>query len=254
MKNDKNYLKILACVMTLCSVVSSSFIFVDATGLFTNASSNYLRGTVARLEPSREEKPLERIIEPVGDAESSEIVVEAEIMAVRSVEEKVEEFKEIVTEDIKEMEDPVIEVTENVSNPAGYFDVPLDEDLQDHIIAECERYGVDPAMIIAMIDRESEFDTYAVGDQGRALGLMQIHPRWHEGRMYKLQCWDLLDPYQNITVALDYIAELLEVGDGTIEWVLMAYNGGEAYADRYSERGEISEYASDVMAKMEVLE
>ena len=255
MKNDKNYLKILAGVLTGWAVIGSSFIFVEAAGLIGLGGFGGVTPVVTRLEPSREDEALERIAEPISEVESTEEVMEAENEVVRSVEEKIEEFKEIVEEtpvkeqieELKEIAEPIVE------GPAGYFDVPLDEDLQDHIFAECEKYDLDPAMIIAMIDRESEFDSYAIGDQGRALGLMQIHPRWHEERMYKLQCWDLLDPYQNITVAVDFIAELLEIGDGTIEWVLMAYNGGEAYADRYSERGEVSEYALDIMAMMEEL-
>lgn len=256
MKNDKNYLKILAGVLTGWAVIGSSFIFVEAAGSFLSTAPDYSRGAVTssvmRLEPSREDEVLERIAEPVSELESSETVVEAENTPVK---EQIAEFKELVEETpVKEQIEELKEIIDPVSeDSAGYFDVPLDEALQDHIFAECEKYSLDPAMIIAMIDRESEFDIYAIGDQGRALGLMQIHPRWHEERMYNLQCWDLLDPYQNITVAVDYIAELLEIGDGTIEWVLMAYNGGEAYADRYSERGEVSEYALDVMAKMEEL-
>jgi soluble lytic murein transglycosylase-like protein len=106
------------------------------------------------------------------------------------------------------------------------------------------------AIVLAMIDKESRFDIYAVGDAGRALGLMQIHPRWHMDRMAKLECWDLMDPYQNLTVAVDFIAELAARGN-SIEWVLMAYNGGESYADRKVAAGEVSEYAVEVLGMAE---
>ena len=142
------------------------------------------------------------------------------------------------------IEEPVIEIEEN---PVTYFDVPLDEELQDHIFAECERYGVEPSVVIAMIERESGFRESVIGDSGRSFGLMQIQKKWHSGRMEKLGCDDLLDPYQNVTVGIDFLAELIGSGKG-VEWALMAYNGGPGYANRLRGEGRVSDYASGVMA------
>lgn len=128
-----------------------------------------------------------------------------------------------------------------------YFDIPLDEDLQDHIFAECARYEVDPGIVVAMIERESGFRESVVGDSGRSFGLMQIQPKWHSGRMEKLGCDDLLDPYQNVTVGIDFLAELIGSGKG-VEWALMAYNGGPGYANRLRGEGRVSDYAAGVMA------
>lgn len=141
-------------------------------------------------------------------------------------------------------EEPVIEIEEN---PVTYFDVPLDEELQDHIFAECDRYGVEPSVVIAMIERESGFRESVIGDSGRSFGLMQIQKKWHSGRMEKLGCDDLLDPYQNVTVGIDFLAELIGSGKG-VEWALMAYNGGPGYANRLRGEGRVSDYASGVMA------
>lgn len=138
-------------------------------------------------------------------------------------------------------------VIEEVVPAVVYFDIPLDEDLQDHIFAECERYGVEPAVVVAMIERESRFNADVIGDSGRSFGLMQIQPRWHSGRMEKLGCTDLLDPYQNVTVGIDFLAELIGSGKG-VEWALMAYNGGPGYANRLRGEGRVSDYAAGVMA------
>lgn len=143
---------------------------------------------------------------------------------------------------VEEGSEEVVEAT------VEYFDIPLGEDLQNHIFKRCEIAGVDAAVVLAMIDKESKFDVDAVGDGGRALGLMQIHPRWHEARMGELECWDLMDPYQNVTVGIDFLGDLAASG-ASIEWILMAYNGGEAYADRKAGAGEISDYAVDVLTK-----
>lgn len=134
-----------------------------------------------------------------------------------------------------------------------FFDVPLDEDLQTYIFELSEDIGIDPAIVIAIIEKESNYDISAVGDHGRSLGLMQIQPRWHTVRMTELGCDDLLDARQNVCVGIDILADLLEEGE-SIEWALMAYNGGHAYADRLASEGRVSEYAAEVLKMAEELE
>lgn len=183
-------------------------------------------------------EPLQRVPEPTYILEDKH--------TKEDVHELTEASRGVVDDsELREESETVVEVDE-----VEYFDIPLDEALQEHIVELCEASGVDVSVVLAMIDKESRFDINAVGDGGRALGLMQIHPRWHGARMNRLECWDLMDPYQNLTVAVDLIAELNARGNG-IEWTLMAYNGGEAYADRKVAAGEVSEYASDVLGMAE---
>lgn len=134
----------------------------------------------------------------------------------------------------------------------GYFNVPLEHELQDHIFAVCEKYGIDPALVVAIIQKESMFDIDAIGDRGRAQGLMQVQERWHFDRIEELGVTDLLDPYQNVTVGISYLDELFDMG-GSVEWVLMAYNGGPVYANKKVEAGVITEYVEVVMAAKEGL-
>lgn len=128
-----------------------------------------------------------------------------------------------------------------------YYDVPLSEDLQDHIFNLCDEKGIEYKVAMALIHTESRFDATCVGDSGNSLGLMQIQPRWHYERMERLGCDDLLDPYQNVTVGLDLFSDLLEEY-GEVEYALMAYNGGGSYADSMIESGLISDYAYSVMS------
>lgn len=134
-----------------------------------------------------------------------------------------------------------------------YFDVPLDEELQDYIFELCEEHNIDPALVIAMIEKESNFTASAIGDGGNSLGLMQIQPRWNQDRMDILDCQDLLDPFQNVAVGIDLLAELFDK-DNSVEWVLMAYNGGQSYANRKISNGEISNYAQTVLHNSKNLE
>lgn len=129
------------------------------------------------------------------------------------------------------------------------FDVPLDYDLQVFIIQTCEELNIDAAVVMAMIFYESSYQADAVGDGGNSLGLMQIQERWHEERMERLGVTDLFDPYQNVTVGIDLLAELLDEYDGNVEMALMAYNAGRSGADKYwFSNGEYSnEYSRKVV-------
>lgn len=126
------------------------------------------------------------------------------------------------------------------------YDVPMDCRLQSEIKAICDEYGVEMPLILAMIQYESGFDAEVVGDGEESYGLMQIQPKWHEERMSRLGVTDLMSPSQNVRVGIDLLSELLAKGKGT-EWALMAYNGGEAFADRKTEEGTVSEYVEKVL-------
>lgn len=141
---------------------------------------------------------------------------------------------------------PVVRVVEIIeTDKPEYFDVPLSHDIQDHIFEVCEEYGIAPALVVAMIAQESDFGAHKVGDGGDSAGLLQVQRKWHQERMDRLGCDNLLDPYQNITVAVDYIAELTEIKPD-LYWVLMCYNGGFRQADERMATGNYSDYAIEV--------
>jgi hypothetical protein len=145
---------------------------------------------------------------------------------------------ESVTEEATE---PPVAIGETTSSTTLYYNVNLSTEVQDVIFAECEKHGISPAIIIAMIERESQFDRYAIGDDGRSFGLMQVQPKNHLQRMIDLGCTDLFDPIQNITVGINYLAEM-QNQYGDIAKALVAYNKG-------SYKGTITTYATSVMAR-----
>lgn len=162
-----------------------------------------------------------------------------EMKGIETLAFEIETEKEVETE-------TSVETEVLIEEKPRFFDVPLDEDLQTYIFEQSEEIGIDPAIVIAIIEKESNYDASAVGDHGRSLGLMQIQFRWHTARMAELGCDDLLDACQNVCVGIDILADLLEEGK-SIEWVLMAYNGGHAYADRLDSEGRVSEYANKII-------
>ena len=112
------------------------------------------------------------------------------------------------------------------------YPVDLDADLQRYIIKTCKEYQINPSVVIAMCFYESSFNADAIGDNGEGMGLMGINPRWCWPEMEKLNCPDMRDPYQNVTVGIDIFAQKLAKYDGNTEMALMSYNAGDAGAHR----------------------
>ena len=129
------------------------------------------------------------------------------------------------------------------------YPVNLDADLQRYIIETCEEYMINPSIIIAMCFYESSFNADAIGDNGECMGLMGISPRWCWPEMEKLNCPDMRDPYQNVTVGIDIFAQKLAKYDGNTEMALMSYNAGDAGAHRlWFDKGIYSTtYSSNIM-------
>lgn len=146
----------------------------------------------------------------------------------------------------------IVEEPEPPAPVRVYYDVPLSQDLQDHIIDICESRSIEPALALALIKTESGYNPNCLGDNGNSKGLMQIQQRWHSARMEKLGCSDLMDPYQNVTVGLDLFGDLLEYSD-SVEWALMAYNGGSSYANKMRDSGRLSSYAEKVISESDRL-
>ena len=135
-----------------------------------------------------------------------------------------------------------------------FFDVPLSKDLQLHIFKECEKYNIAPAFIIAMIERESNYNAKAIGDNGNSLGLMQIQPKWYAEKMSELNATDLLNPYDNITVGISIVADLFAKYNDNVYGLLHEYNGGLAYARRMESKGLKSDYALTIVERSFQLE
>ena len=154
---------------------------------------------------------------------------------------------------IEEAAEPVAIVIDELPEPETW-DVPLENDLQLFIADLCEEVNIDPELVLAMIEQESQWDAAAVGDNGRSFGLMQVQERWHKDRMNGLGCDDLLDPYQNVLVGIDILAEKMAKYDTTGE-ALTAYNAGDsgAYKHYFSKGIYANDYAKEVLARAEEL-
>ena len=81
---------------------------------------------------------------------------------------------------------------------------------------------------------------------------MQINVPCHQERMSRLGVSNIYDPYENITVGCDYLAELFAEYDD-IGTVLMIYNGS-ANAVSMGDSGKHTDYAAEIIERSMELE
>ncbi len=132
------------------------------------------------------------------------------------------------------------------------YPVPLDAELQQHIISVSDAYNVDPVLVMAIIEKESTYDPTKIGDGGNSYGLMQVNVPSHPDRMAKLCVSNIRCPYCNVLVGIDYLAELLEEY-GDVHMALVAYNAGRtnAWNGWFSVGRYQSDYSREVVANAE---
>lgn len=90
------------------------------------------------------------------------------------------------------------------------------------------KYGVDPALVLAVIRVESAYRTDAVSPK-EAAGLMQLIPDTAE----RFGVGDVFDPAENIKGGVKYLRWLLAYFQGDVSLALAAYNAGEGAVDRH---------------------
>ena len=89
-------------------------------------------------------------------------------------------------------------------------------------------YRLEPALVLAVIAAESNFDPGAVSPKN-AQGLMQLIP--DTARRFGVR--NILDPAQNIRGGMAYLRWLLSYFEGDVSLALAAYNAGEGAVERY---------------------
>ncbi|MBL3538770.1 lytic transglycosylase domain-containing protein [Aminivibrio sp.] len=99
---------------------------------------------------------------------------------------------------------------------------------EDHIAPLAAKYGVEEALVRAVIRMESGGQTMAVSPKG-AMGLMQLMPE----TAGMLGVDDPFDPVQNLEGGIKYLSQLSDKYQGDLVKALAAYNAGPGRVDSY---------------------
>jgi soluble lytic murein transglycosylase-like protein len=106
--------------------------------------------------------------------------------------------------------------------------VNIDRDGVEKLVREAaERHHVDPALVRAVIETESNWNPAAMSRKGAA-GLMQLIPTTAQ----RFGANDAFNPKQNVDAGVRYLKTLLERYNGNLDLALAAYNAGEGAVDR----------------------
>ncbi len=118
--------------------------------------------------------------------------------------------------------EPFAEVAEAPPLPAARSDLEL------MVQRWAPEYAIDPALVMALISAESNFNPNAVSPKN-AQGLMQLIPA--TARRFGVK--NAFNPLENLKGGLAYLKWLMAYFKGEVVLVLAAYNSGEETVERY---------------------
>jgi soluble lytic murein transglycosylase-like protein len=99
---------------------------------------------------------------------------------------------------------------------------------KSYIHSASQQFGVDPALVEAVIQVESGFDPNAISHKG-ATGLMQLM----KATANQYQVKDRHNPRENINAGVAHLRHLMDRFNGKIPLVLAAYNAGASAVEKY---------------------
>jgi soluble lytic murein transglycosylase len=147
------------------------------------------------------------------------------------------------------------------TQPAWYERLRYPLSYEQIVRGHAKNYDLDPALLAAVIYRESKFDAGARSSSG-AIGLMQLLPETANGIALhtggsRFVVADLFDPEINVRYGSFYLRRLIDkYGDTRL--ALAAYNAGQANVDAWRAAGkgivfpETRQYVDSVLETRDV--
>lgn len=115
-----------------------------------------------------------------------------------------------------------------ISGAAYYYSfISLSEDMQNQIYTICANYEISYELILAVIKTESEFQ-WVIGDEGQAVGYMQIWPKWWQGTADE-HGLDINNPIDNVHLGIIILTDALDDNCGDLNKALKQYNSGNPH-------------------------
>ncbi|NPV88519.1 lytic transglycosylase domain-containing protein [Coprothermobacteraceae bacterium] len=126
------------------------------------------------------------------------------------------------------------------------------------IVRYSNQYGVDPVLVVALIEQESGFNPKATSIQG-ATGLMQLMPPLYTELRHQLGLGsDSTDICNNLKAGIYYLSKRIEKWQN-VYWALVAYFSGDGGVDQIKSQGKelydktgtsTQQYALQILGKL----
>ena len=134
------------------------------------------------------------------------------------------------------------------------YDDGIPDELRQYFELVGNEYDICPELLESIAYYESRF--IPTVKNKKHYGLMQVNVKIHKDRIEKYG-WtedDMYDPYKNLMVAADYLAELYATYGDDNPIVLSIYSGNWKAVSRYKEYGFLTPYVSKVLTRSEEYE
>jgi hypothetical protein len=117
-----------------------------------------------------------------------------------------------------------------LANKRTYHASIPDQELEDAVAQYAAEYRLSPALVMAVIKAESDFNPIVISKAG-AVGLMQLIPETAIQHGVR----NLYDTRDNIAGGVRHLRYLLDRYHGNVRLALAAYNAGARKVDRYGQ-------------------
>lgn len=132
-----------------------------------------------------------------------------------------------------------------LANKRNYHASITDRELEDAVSHYAQEYQLSPALVMAVIKVESDFNPLVISKAG-AVGLMQLIPETAIQHGVK----NLYDTRDNVAGGVKHLRYLLDRYHGNVRLALAAYNAGQRKVDRYRQIPPYQETRSYVQKVM----
>lgn len=222
-KTEKAILDEVMTSETTEKEVTTSFLTTIKTTKITTTSETTTSETVTEITSNSTKDIIETHNAPPA---LSSPVIEVEIVPITT---QIEVIETIIVTNPPE--------TQTIKDIVAVGYRPIDKltiELQNHIYNLCVENGVEFSIVMAIIEKESGFNSSA--SNGVCIGLMQLHSSYNAG--------DLYEPYHNTTLGIQLIGRL--VSSYGLSQGLVYYNCGE-----YSGVCAPTSYSNSIIAAAE---
>ncbi len=115
--------------------------------------------------------------------------------------------------------------TSIITKPPNFISKPY---LMDWISVMAPKYDLDPNLVDAVVEAESNFNPFKVSKSG-AIGLMQLKKSTFDD-VFK---GNIYDPMDNLKAGMLYLKKLLKRFNNNYELAIAAYNSGPSAVEKY---------------------
>ncbi len=122
----------------------------------------------------------------------------------------------------------------NKYEAAVYYDIPLNQEHQDYIIAKCKEKDIDVELVLAVMKVESNYN-FDIISRTNDYGVMQVNKINHKWLKKELNINDFLSFYDNTNAGIHILSQYKWCESET--QMLMCYNMGVSGAKRLWKKG-----------------